>query len=66
MIPLHLSQWPETVTHISDNDKFEVNTCNMFSFSPAGSIFGSVADTGMMICHARGLGPLSKWINNYF
>lgn len=60
MIPLHPSQWPGTVTRISDDDEFGVDTCNMFGFGPAGGVFGSVADAGMMICRARGLGPLSK------
>uniref|UniRef100_A0A0W0G4R0 Uncharacterized protein n=1 Tax=Moniliophthora roreri TaxID=221103 RepID=A0A0W0G4R0_MONRR len=66
MIPLHPNQWSETVVHLSDGDEFAVDTCNMFGLSSAPGVFGCVADAGVEIFRAKGLGPVTKWVDDHF
>ena len=63
-IPLHPSQWPVVVTCVRDNS-FCIDTCTYFSTSRAAEGYGHVADAGTDIFWVRGVGPVSKWVNNH-
>ncbi|ESK81377.1 reverse transcriptase ribonuclease h [Moniliophthora roreri MCA 2997] len=65
MIPLHPDQWPGTVVHLSDKDEFAIDTCVMFGLSSVPGTFGRVADAGVEIFRAKGLGPLTKWVDDH-
>jgi hypothetical protein len=65
LIPLHPSQWPGATIRVGP-DKFCADLRNMFGLSSAGGIFGHLADAGMDISRARGLGPVSKWVDDHF
>ncbi|KAF5347526.1 hypothetical protein D9758_014520 [Tetrapyrgos nigripes] len=58
-IPLHPNQWAGTVVHIDDN------TCDMFSLASAGGSFGNLADAGVGIFRAKGIGPITKWVDDH-
>ena len=64
-IPLHPSQWPGIVVRTSEQD-FCVDIRDMFGLASSGGVFGHVADAGMEICRGHGLGPLTKWVDDYF
>lgn len=63
-IPLAASQWPGTVVRL-DEDSFAIDTSNPFGLSPAGGIFGQVADAGKDLFLAHGIGPTSKWVDDH-
>ncbi len=61
-IPIHVSQWPETVVQIPSNN-FVVDLYCAFGVSSACGVFGSVDDAAADILRASGIGPLSKWVD---
>jgi hypothetical protein len=63
-IPLHPSQWPAAVVHISDNE-FCVDTCTVFGATPSAGAYGHLADTGAEILRHKGIGPLDKWVDDH-
>ena len=64
-IPLHHSQWPGLVVRLPEEDSFAVDTAFCFGFGPSAGIYGNVADAGADIFRAKGLGPLSKWVDDH-
>jgi hypothetical protein len=64
-IPLHSSQWPGMVIRLPGKDSFAVDTQNAFGLASAGGIYGQLADAGMDIMRSRGLGPISKWVDDH-
>ncbi|THH15554.1 hypothetical protein EUX98_g9445, partial [Antrodiella citrinella] len=63
-IPLAASQWPGTVVRL-DSDTFAIDSSNPFGLSPAGGLFGQVADAGKDLFLAHGIGPVSKWVDDH-
>lgn len=63
-IPLHPSQWPGLIVRTSEQE-FCVDTRDMFGLSSSGGAFGHSADAGMEISRGHGLGPLTKWVDDY-
>jgi hypothetical protein len=63
-IPLHHSQWPGTVVRVSD-DTYCIDTCTMFGLASAAGTYGKVADAGLEIFRFRGIGPVSKWVDDH-
>ena len=64
-IPLHQSQWPGLVVRLSEDDSFAVDTSCCFGFSPSAGLYGNVADAGADIFRSKGIGPLSKWVDDH-
>ena len=64
-IPILLAQWPGLVVKLREPDQFAINTNENFGLTSAGGIHGSVADAGIDLCRAMGLGPLSKWVEDH-
>lgn len=64
-IPLHPSQWPGTVVRLNE-DLFAINTAACFGLTSAGGIWGHLADALADILRAHGIGPLSKWVDDFF
>ncbi|PAV17898.1 reverse transcriptase ribonuclease H [Pyrrhoderma noxium] len=63
-IPLHPSQWPGLVVR-TGHDHFVLNTQNSFGLASAGGVWGHVADFLADTFRAHGIGPLSKWVDDY-
>ena len=64
-IPLHPSQWPATVARVGD-DEFCIDTRLCFGASPSAGGYGNPADASLDIFRSRGMGPLSKWVDDHF
>ena len=64
-IPVHPDQWPGLVVRLDKEDSFAINTNNNFGLSSAGGVYGKVGDAAADIFRAYGIGPLSKWVNDY-
>lgn len=64
-IPLAPDQWPGTVVRISDNDQFAINTANAFGLVSGGGVFGHLADALVDILRAHGIGPITKWVDDF-
>ena len=64
-IPITYNQWPGLVVKLQDNNSFMINTCNNFGLSSAGGIYGELGDATMDIFQARGISPLSKWVDDH-
>jgi hypothetical protein len=64
-IPMIPSQWPGLVVRLRDIDQFAINTNNNFGLSSAGGVYGNLADAGVDIFRANGMGPVSKWVDDH-
>ena len=64
-VPLHASQWPGTVLRGPDDNQFFINTANCFGLSSAGGVWGQVADTICTLFRLEGLGPVTKWVDDF-
>lgn len=64
-IPLLPSQWAGTVVRLSEDNLYMLNLCNSFGLRSAGGIFGRLADAGVDLMRAIGLGPISKWVDDH-
>ena len=63
-IPLHPSQWPGLVIRL-DSQNFAINTQNSFGLASAGGVWGHVADFLADLFRSHGIGPLSKWVDDF-
>lgn len=63
-VPLHPSQWPALVVKLG-HDSFAINTQNSFGLASAGGVWGLVADFLGDLFRSQGIGPLSKWVDDY-
>jgi hypothetical protein len=63
-VPLHYSQWPATVVRLSE-DAFCIDTCTAFGMGPSAGVYGHVADAGVDLLQAQGLGLLIKWVDDH-
>ena len=59
------SQWPGLVIRLQADDQFMVNTCNNFGLSPAGGVYGTLANAGADIFRGNGIGPVAKWVDDH-
>ena len=64
-IPLHPSQWPGTVVRLDNDDSFAINTSNCFGLASASRVWGLLADTLCTAFSASGIGPVSKWVDDF-
>lgn len=62
--PVHPSQWPAGVVR-TDDDTFYADTCAAFGSSSSPGVHGSVADAGCEIIRSRGMGPITKWVDDH-
>ena len=63
-IPLKPSQWPGTVVRLSQS-KFAIDKCLMFDCSSSADVYGNLADASADIFRAEGIGPVSKWVDDF-
>jgi len=63
-IPLHYSQWPGAVVHISD-EHLCIDTCTCFGVQASAGAYGCVADAGLDIFRYHGIGPISRWVDDH-
>ena len=63
-VPLHPSQWPAAVVQISDSQAC-IDTCVAFGASPSCGVYGQIANAGVEILRASGIGPLDKWVDDH-
>ena len=63
-IPIKQAQWPGTVIHISESE-FAIDKCLAFSCSSSAGVYGNLADASADIFQAEGIGPVSKWVDDF-
>ncbi|PAV21662.1 reverse transcriptase ribonuclease H [Pyrrhoderma noxium] len=63
-IPLHPSQWNGLVIKLN-HDSFALNTQNCFGLASAGGVWGQVADLLADLFRSQGIGPISKWVDDF-
>ena len=63
-VPLAPSEWHGLVIQTSDNH-FAVDTCLCFGFGPSGGIYGALAGVATDIFWAKGIGPISRWVDDH-
>jgi hypothetical protein len=63
-VPLHPSQWPVAMVRLS-NGSFCTDTCVSFGMGPSAGIYGHVADAGVDLLRAAGIGPITKWVDDH-
>lgn len=63
-IPLHPSQWPGAVAQTGDQE-FCIDTCVSFGVASSAGAFGVVADSAAEILRAKGIGPVTKWVDDF-
>jgi hypothetical protein len=63
-IPLLPSQWPAAVVQIPDG-RFCIDTCTSFGMGPSAGAYGHLADGGVDLLRAQGLGPITKWVDDH-
>jgi hypothetical protein len=64
-IPAHPDQWPGLVVKLDGEDAYAINTCNDFGLLSGGGVYGMVADAGLDIFRSRGMGPVSRWVDDH-
>jgi hypothetical protein len=64
MVLLHHSQWPAAVIQLPDG-KFCADTSVSFGMGPSAGVYRHVSNAGADLLHAAGLGPLTKWVDDY-
>ena len=63
-VPLAPSEWHGLVVRMSDIS-FAVDTCLCFGFGPSGGLYGALAGVAVDIFHAKGIGPISHWVDDH-
>lgn len=64
-VPLAPSQWPGMVVKLAKEDSYAIDTQNAFGLASGAGVYGQVADAGVDIMRAKGLGPISKWVDDH-
>jgi hypothetical protein len=64
-IPIALKQWPGLFIKLQEQDAYCINTNNNLRLASAGGVYGEMADAGTDIFRARGIGPISKCVDNH-
>ncbi len=64
-IPLAPDQWPAMVVRLSADDDFAINTSTSFGAASAGGQWGYFADALTTVLRASGIGPLTKWVDDF-
>jgi hypothetical protein len=63
-IPIKPTQWPGTVVRISQS-QFAIDKCLAFGCSSSAGVYGNLADASADIFRAEGIGPISKWVDDF-
>jgi hypothetical protein len=63
-IPIKQTQWPGTVIRISQTE-FAIDKCLAFGCSSSAGVYGNLADASADIFRAEGIGPISKWVDDF-
>ena len=63
-IPIKPSQWPGMVIRLSQAE-FAIDKCLAFGCSSSAGVFGNLADASADIFRAKGIGPISKWVDDF-
>lgn len=64
-IPIHPSQWPGMVVRLPGPNNFAIDTRDAFGLSSGAGLYGTVADVGVEIMRAMGMGPITKWVDDH-
>jgi hypothetical protein len=63
-IPIKQAQWPGTAVRISQLE-FAIDKCLAFGCSSSAGVYGNLADASADIFRAEGIGPISKWVDDF-
>ncbi|KAJ3494034.1 hypothetical protein NMY22_g20129 [Coprinellus aureogranulatus] len=63
-VPLHHTQWPAAVIR-ADDDEFYGELCASFGSSTAPGVYGAVADCALDIFRSKGMGPVTRWVDDH-
>jgi hypothetical protein len=63
-IPIKPTQWAGTVVRISQS-QFAIDKCLAFGLSSSAGVYGNLADASADIFRSEGIGPISKWVDDF-
>ena len=63
-IPIKQSQWPGTIVRLSQS-QFAIDKCLAFGCASSAGVYGNLADASADIFRAEGIGPVSKWVDDF-
>ena len=64
-LPVKPAHWPGMVVRVGNNDRFAIDTRVCFGLASSAGTYGRVADAAAEIFRARGIGPISKWVDDH-
>lgn len=64
-VPIKPEQWPGLVVRLDEDDNFAIDTRDCFGLASGGGLYGRLGDAGAQIMRSRGIGPLSKWVDDH-
>lgn len=64
-VPIKPDQWPGLVVRLDEGDSFAIDTRDCFGLASGGGVYGRLGDAGTQIMRARGIGPISKWVDDH-
>jgi hypothetical protein len=64
-VPIKPEQWPGLVVRLDEDDSFAIDTRDCFGLASGGGLYGRLGDAGAQILRSRGIGPLSKWVDDH-
>jgi hypothetical protein len=64
-IPIKPEQWPGLVVRLDEDDSFAIDTRDCFGLASGGGVYGLLGDAGAQIMRSRGIGPISKWVDDH-
>ena len=64
-LPIKPEQWPGLVVRLDEDDSFAIDTRDCFGLASGCGIYGRLGDAGAQILRSRGIGPISKWVDDH-
>ena len=53
------------VVRLHEDDSFAIDTRNCFGLASSGGCYGRIGDAGAQLARSRGIGPISKWVDDH-
>ena len=64
-LPVKPEHWPGMVVQVGSDDRFAIDTRVCFGLASSAGTYGRVGDAAAEIFRAKGIGPISKWVDDH-
>lgn len=64
-VPVKPAHWPGMVVQVGSDDHFAIDTRICFGLASSAGTYGRVGDAAAEIFRSRGIGPISKWVDDH-